>query len=537
MKIIMSARTVLAIALLLLAPILFLGMNPASGESDAAAGTIKMTFAPVADAYVSNANPNKNYGATLNLEADASPIIRTYMRFNIHGVVGTIRSAQLRVYAVSGSPVGYDLRLVTDNNWQETAITYANAPAVGPVRASSVPFNAGVWVSVGVKPLVGGNGKWSVALTTRARNVVKFASRQLGAYAPQLVVVVSPSVSTPTPTKRPTQTLTPTVTPTPILTGNYARPFNPDSIWNKPIASSGQSVAGNSAQTIGIIASLYGGSNVPIILSGVDESWSVPVYFANSATPKRNVCGLMTDGTLVYCTYGLFPVGSGFYPSWDDGSSSTDNKIAVIDTSTNRGWSAWQFRPYNKNGIDYTAGLAAYGWTDVSTSGDGITMHDGGAWGGRTAGLSYLGGLIWPDEIQQGHIDHALAFAVDPRSVSNSLIWWPARHGDGSSGDPNALPIGARIQLDPAFDLNTLPSGAPRIIAKALQVYGAWLVDTGGSFSFDGREFVGTNGVGVDRAPWQAVGVSSSYILRGSIPWSSFRVLTQASPSNFYLHP
>jgi hypothetical protein len=39
------------------------------------------------------------------------------------------------------------------------------------------------------------------------------------------------------------------------------------------------------------------------------------------------------------------------------------------------------------------------------------------------------------------------------------------------------------VQLDPAFDVNTLPEEWQRIIARALQKYGMYCGDIGGAFS------------------------------------------------------
>ncbi|HWA52149.1 MAG TPA: dockerin type I repeat-containing protein [Patescibacteria group bacterium] len=330
--------------------------------------------------------------------------------------------------------------------------------------------------------------------------------------------------------------------PTAAPIGTYIRPFNPNSIWNKPINESNQSIAANSSQMIALLASESDNqTTAPFVVSGTGESWSVPVYFADSNTPRKNVCGLQDNGSLIKCTFGLMPVDNNFYASWDGGGAGADHKIAIIDTTNNHGWSAWSFKTanltYQGQHVDYTANYAAYGWTDLSQVGDGITMHDGGAWGGRANGLSYFGGLIWPEEIAAGQINHALALSISGSAVSKNTYWWPSRSGDGYSSNPNALPYGARLQLDPTFDITTLPTGPARIVAKALQDYGAWLVDTGGSVGFYAREFMGSEGTSLDTTAWKNVGVSSSYFLRNLIPWSKFRILTQASSSNFYLNP
>jgi Right handed beta helix region len=210
----MSRRTALTIAFVVLATTVLLAGNPLTGEP-AAAATTKLTFLPAADSYVSSTYPRRNYGTARTLQADASPIMRTYVTFDIKGVSGTIQSAQLRVFALTGSTTGYDLQSVADSSWQEKSITYANAPGLGPILASSLPFKIGSWVSFDVTPFIAGNGKWSVALTTRAKSVLRISSREQRAYAPQLVVEAAPTVPTPTPTSVPAQTETLSVSPLP----------------------------------------------------------------------------------------------------------------------------------------------------------------------------------------------------------------------------------------------------------------------------------------------------------------------------------
>ena len=54
--------------------------------------------------------------------------------------------------------------------------------------------------------------------------------------------------------------------------------------------------------------------------------------------------------------------------------------------------------------------------------------------------------------------------------------WAPATASDGAYDDPAAIPMGARLQLDPAIDIDAL--GLPpyeATIAKALQTYGMYV--------------------------------------------------------------
>jgi len=149
-------------------------------------------------------------------------VVRSYLRFDVQGVGGTVSRATLRIYANSASTGGYEIRNVSNNTWGETSITYSNAPAVGSILDTSGGFNSGVWTTVDVTPYITGNGSYSLALTVPGSTAVSFASREVGNNAPQLTVEIQGgSVATATATRTataavntPTTTRTPTRTPT-----------------------------------------------------------------------------------------------------------------------------------------------------------------------------------------------------------------------------------------------------------------------------------------------------------------------------------
>ena len=76
-------------------------------------------------------HPEQYLGLATKLRTDASPVVRSYLRFDLSGVTRTITSAKLRIYAGSANSAGYEVRRVTDNTWGETTINYPNSPAVG----------------------------------------------------------------------------------------------------------------------------------------------------------------------------------------------------------------------------------------------------------------------------------------------------------------------------------------------------------------------------------------------------------------------
>ncbi|MDX6647286.1 MAG: large repetitive protein, partial [Miltoncostaeaceae bacterium] len=116
--------------------------------------TTTQTLTPSADAYTNAGSTGSNYGAVTTLKVDATPLMRSYLRFSVSGLTGPPASATLRVWATSGQPVGYDAFAVADTSWLESAISDANAPAFGAKLGSSGAATAGAWTSVNVTPLI-----------------------------------------------------------------------------------------------------------------------------------------------------------------------------------------------------------------------------------------------------------------------------------------------------------------------------------------------------------------------------------------------
>ena len=66
--------------------------------------------------------------------------------------------------------------------------------------------------------------------------------------------------------------------------------------------------------------------------------------------------------------------------------------------------------------------------------------------------------------------------------MSNASAVAPATGGKGPSGLAGAMPLGARVQLDPTLNLDTLGLNPwQKTVARALQEYGMYLADTGGA--------------------------------------------------------
>jgi hypothetical protein len=140
--------------------------------------------------------------------------------------------------------------------------------------------------------------------------------------------------------------------------------------------------------------------------------------------------------------------------------------------------------------------------------------------GGVAAGFAEMGGVVRPEEIQQGHIDHALSITLP--YTRDRFIACPATHTDGKYNDPNAIPEGAHIQLDPSFNVDSQhwPQWE-KVIAKALQTYGAYISDTGGSMAVYGQSDINPGNL-----KWREIGVPKNSPSLSNLPWDRVRVLT-----------
>jgi hypothetical protein len=144
-----------------------------------------------ADAFVSGASMNKNFGSARDLRVDASPTFRTFVRFNVDVWSGHVKRVSLLLYSRSRSRRGYQVRMV-EEPWRERKITFLNAPSLSPTFIHSGPLKARSWKAVDVTSIVeeasGGEDYVSFALTTRSQNVLELASRETGLHGPHLVV-------------------------------------------------------------------------------------------------------------------------------------------------------------------------------------------------------------------------------------------------------------------------------------------------------------------------------------------------------------
>jgi hypothetical protein len=141
--------------------------------------------------------------------------------------------------------------------------------------------------------------------------------------------------------------------------------------------------------------------------------------------------------------------------------------------------------------------------------------------GSRACGFPLIAGLIRVEELEAGKIEHALVLAYP--HIRAGLYTPPASTAQATVGTEaiksRGIPCGGRIQLDPSLNLDSLGlSASGKVIARALQEYGAYIGDYSGAVNLY------ADGSPAAQAKWDA-GLLDTYEVKDLILLSAFRVL------------
>lgn len=155
------------------------------------AGAAVTRFGSKADSYVSAANRQGNFGQAPVLQVRGRPAARSYVRFQIAGLPGTVTRATLELVARSSWAQGLTVQ-AAGSGWTERGTRYRTAPRPRGPAIRSGRLKAGSIVRIDVTRLVTGDGSITFVLTSRGRGLIKLASREGAAAArPRLLVTTN----------------------------------------------------------------------------------------------------------------------------------------------------------------------------------------------------------------------------------------------------------------------------------------------------------------------------------------------------------
>ena len=281
--------------------------------------------------------------------------------------------------------------------------------------------------------------------------------------------------------------------------------YSQSSIWNKMIPDNPSVDPESDTMIQGLVESV---SNHGFVMN-LNE-WSIPVYRATPETPTTAVT-LAADWS-PHTTMKEVPI-----PDFALPDPLNDGHMVIIDANGTCHYDLWQARRIGKRWVASWANAA-------SLDGNGIYEHGLGA---RAGGFTLLAGLIWPEELASGNIDHALVFATGETREGGPVA--PATASDGVNAGNTTIPIGAHLQLDPQFDVESLSHPFLKTIARALQNYGMYCGDTtGGSV-----DLYALNPISLQSNPYASSlpEPSAPFPSIAEIPATAFRVLKMPEPN------
>jgi hypothetical protein len=272
----------------------------------------------------------------------------------------------------------------------------------------------------------------------------------------------------------PVATSLPAVTGHPI-SGTHCTVFPSNNVWNADISK--LPVNSRSAEWIKNIGRSddlhpdfgrsYGAQPVP---------YGIPITVVSGSHPKVHVkFGYSSESDHV-----RYPLGSD--TKIEGGKhASGDRHAIVVDKATCVDYETWNTR-HTRHG--WTAGSGAVWHLNnnklrvkprLNLGPNGLTSAD-------AAGLPILAGLLRPNEVKAGYVDHAIRFTAP---VSSRHFIWPAEHEAGSKASRAYPPMGARFRLKASFSLAGY-SRDTKVVLRAMKTFGLILADNGSSWYFQG---------------------------------------------------
>lgn len=251
--------------------------------------------------------------------------------------------------------------------------------------------------------------------------------------------------------------LTAACTPVPGAAGCYLLPDN--NVWHADISK-----LPVNAHSVAWMNSTGQASRVHIH-PDFGGPYGIPYTIVNGTHPKVHVTFDYDDQS----DHVPYPLGS---DTRIEGGS--DAHALVLDSSNCKLYETWDTAKPVSTPSGWTAGSGAvYDLRSDALRPNGWTSAD-------AAGLPILPGLLRYDEVESGHVDHAIRFTVSRTDTSHL---WPARHDAGSASSVNLPPMGARFRLKANYPLTGLRPDTVAVLT-AMKKYGLIVADNGSNFYF-----------------------------------------------------
>jgi hypothetical protein len=254
--------------------------------------------------------------------------------------------------------------------------------------------------------------------------------------------------------------------------GRPYRPFLDNSWWNAPVPANAPQNP-DSTQILHYMSTAPQSGHGCLRLAGAQNKWGQPAYWVQPSDPEYDIRGLPA-GAPPEMRHLRIPLGARSANNSDGTLTIYDVKRGYVALMTDAHYhpasDTWSASGGSVSFLDSNGLLAATGQSDDPRN---VGTHRGN--NGATSYVRY-------DMVQAGDVRNVLKVASGPE-LSNRFVF-PMTSSDGDATDPSldAPPEGLRMRIKPSIDLKSLglhPQAL--VIAEALQRYGLYLGDSGGT--------------------------------------------------------
>ncbi len=261
--------------------------------------------------------------------------------------------------------------------------------------------------------------------------------------------------------------------PAPTVVATPYRAFKANSWWNHPVPVN----APHNPHELGILDYLRtapdSGDGCLRLAGAHQNPWGDPVYWARPGDTRYDVTGVTSQRPPELVGLRI-PAGARPADNSDGTMSIFDREAGYVTLLTDAQYDASSDR-WTASGATVTY-LGSNG-LDVRTGRSDEPRNRGTHRGNNGADS-----VVRLDMVQAGLLDHVLKVSSGPELSSRWVYPMTGSDGDGPVDDPVVPPEGLRLRIKPSVQLDTLglhPQAL--VIARALQTYGMYLGDSGGS--------------------------------------------------------
>ena len=323
------------------------------------------------------------------------------------------------------------------------------------------------------------------------------------------------------------------------------RPFSDDSPWNTPIPDNAATHPNSDAF---IELAITRDDNIRFVNTFLTPIWVVntanalPVGTAPDPTQPMNLHWELLNSPSIFDTWDSnndetsdvpMPLAKDMYSEPSNGELPGDGHICIIDPFEKKAYEMSRYYGWEND----PPACTTFNIWDLNGTGVGDPFEGKKWWtrGGKASGFPLIAGILRPEEVLSGEIRHALTFSFGLVRRGNEddaiMMWPPACRSDGKNIGEQYPMMGMRFQLDPNltesdFDAWGLTKEG-KILARALQEYGMFLGDTGGSMAL-AVQLLGPD-KDSSRAKWEEL-VPGFYNTVKNIPTDQFRVVDPGRP-------